>query len=185
MITVKRQELQGIRNLSYKIVNYLIDNNEEVWKLLYYSGDTINKPNLSKEQKINLISKNSYSDTEGKKIFFTRYTSDAEQKAKTQLRLQIYGIQPEDSESMLVTILFQCIVDNQEATLQTDKSSFDNRALAIAQNIVGCLNGAIVSDGTTGIFFNAEVSGLDNIYLTSYGEKFSGYDLYLSTWLVY
>lgn len=182
---IKRQELEGVRNLSYKIVNYLINNNEELWKLLYYSGDIINEPDLTKSQKISLISKNSYSDIVDKKVFFTRYSADAENTTKTQLRLQVFGIEPQDSEQMLVTVLFQCVVDNQEATLTTSKSNYDNRALAMAQNIVGCLNGATVSDGTMGMFFNSSVGGLDNIYLTSYGEKFSGYDLYLSTWLVY
>ena len=49
-------EISILSSLSENCISYLIDNDDEIWKLLYYNtNDCWKQPNLTKEQKSSLI----------------------------------------------------------------------------------------------------------------------------------
>ena len=54
----------SLPSVPYKIISYLAQNNEKIFKALYYQGsDALSQPNLTLEQKIDMI----YVD-EGKEV---------------------------------------------------------------------------------------------------------------------
>jgi len=54
--TTAYSNITGFKNLSYNCINFLLNSNEDVWKLLFYNEpDALNKTNLTAEQKRSLI----------------------------------------------------------------------------------------------------------------------------------
>ena len=46
----------SLPSVPYKIISYLAQSNDNIFKALYYQGsDALKRPNLSLEQKINMI----------------------------------------------------------------------------------------------------------------------------------
>jgi hypothetical protein len=47
---------KSIKYLQYNITKFLINNNEDIWKLLQYAdGNALSNNNLSKDEKLNLV----------------------------------------------------------------------------------------------------------------------------------
>lgn len=57
------------RKLPMNIVDYLFDNAENLWKLLFYSQSTVNKPPVSNSDKSKMIARTTSGDSSTCQVF--------------------------------------------------------------------------------------------------------------------
>ena len=80
-------KLKNYKIFSYLIIEYLMFNNENIWKLMKYNEpNALEQPNLTQEEKGKLIY-NGEDDAEPFKVFRDPFTDDAIEKRVTQLRI--------------------------------------------------------------------------------------------------
>ena len=124
-------------NYSYKIIDYLMDNNELIWKLLYYnSPDAWNQANLTKAQKGALIWAGA-GDSAGFNVFMDDGQPDAEMGEKTILRIAPYAISPDNRTVGTITIYAETYSHYNVNTL----SNYTTRVDVIIQQLLQELNG--------------------------------------------
>lgn len=124
-------------NYSYKIIDYLMDNNELIWKLLYYnSPDAWNQSNLTKAQKGGLVWAGE-GDSSDFKVFMDDGSPDVEMDEKTILRIAPYGISPDNRTVGTITIYVEVYSHYKINTL----SNYTTRVDVIIQQILQELNG--------------------------------------------
>ena len=134
------------------IVNYLIDNNEDLWKLLYYTDDGIlplEQPNLTRQQKISMICTNPYelNDNVEKNILFQIMAIDeAFSVAIPQIRIDVGDIVPMDRVRGYMLINFEIIVPNKQDIFTASYNNVAKRSLAIFQQLAQTLNGSNIPD---------------------------------------
>mgnify|MGYP007069485523 CR=1 FL=1 len=69
----------GYDTLSYRVIEYLINNNEDIWKMLKYNTpDALSQPNLTLSEKAELIYQGEV-DAEPFRVFRDAFTDDAQQ----------------------------------------------------------------------------------------------------------
>ena len=110
----------SLPSVPYKIISYLAQNNDNIFKALYYQGsDALVQPNLTLEQKIDMI----YVD-EGKEadkhIFLKPLIGEEMIDSVTQLRIYKYGISPIDNMNSVINYRFD-MIDNNFITIQQIK----------------------------------------------------------------
>lgn len=167
----------NVRSLPKLIIDHMIKNNEDFWILLANSQETINKPPLTLAQKKAMIATSASGDNSAKQILFDVYTSDATITANAQVRLSLLDIIPTNRTNGQIRFLIQCIVSNKESTIKTNVCPIENKAFAIAQELIKSLNGTRI-EGLNGAFWlDSEQDRKTGIYKSTYGNSFSGYDL--------
>ena len=119
----------GVRKLPSDIMDYLFNNCDELWKLLYYKGDTVGKENVPVSEKRKMIAKSSGDNLDEYQVLFQFFTSDSSSKANSQLRIQIISAESTNRTNVLCRVGIQCIVNNKNMIVSTDDSPLDNRAL--------------------------------------------------------
>ena len=170
------------RDLPTIIVNYLFDNSPDFWKLLKYSQNPLSEPDMTNEEKADMICKSSF-NTEEYNVLFQKYTVDAMIKAKSQVRVFIDNISSYGRTNALARIIFQVIVNNNEMMISTPVSKNDKRDVAIMQTIVEALNGVKLDKTKSQMFVNNEIDRFAGASQVSYNNDYSGFQLTMDVWI--
>lgn len=170
------------RDLPTLIVNYLFNNNQNIWKLLKYSENPLDEKDLTNKEKAEMICQSSF-NTEEFNVLFQKYTVDAMIKAKSQIRVFIDDISSYGRTDALVRIIFQVIVNNNEMMITTPYSKNDKRDVAIMQEIVKTLNGAKLEKTKSQIFIDNDVDRFAGAEQVSYNSNYSGFQLTMDVWI--
>lgn len=174
---------EAARKLPYTIMNYLFDNCDDLWKLLYYQDGTLGKPKVSNSIKKKMIAKTSEGNLDDYQVFFQFYTSDSTSKSNAQLRIQIISAESINRTDVICRIGFQCISDNKTMILSTDTSPVDNRAFAMAQSIIECLNGQQLECTKTPLFIDKSEDRYTNVAKQEFNNNYSGYVITMSCYI--
>lgn len=136
-------------NFSYKIIMYLVDHNEEIWKILKYDDpDCWKKPNLSRSEKMNLIY-DGKGDQGSYRLFMDEGQVDVFKETVCILRIFPVEIFPEDQVRSDVYVGFQTMCHyniNQMSNYQT-------RCDTILSEIFKTINGKAI-DGVGMLSFD-------------------------------
>ena len=170
------------RDLPTIIVNYLFDNSPDFWKLLKYSQNPLSEPDMTNEEKADMICKSSF-NTEEYNVLFQKYTVDAMIKAKSQVRVFVDNISSYGRTNALARIIFQVIVNNHEMMISTPVSKNDKRDVAIMQTIVEALNGVKLDKTKSQMFVNNEIDRFAGASQVSYNNDYSGFQLTMDVWI--
>ena len=171
-----------IRDLPTIIINYLFENSPDFWKLLKYSQNPLSEPDMTNEEKADMICKSSF-NTEEYNVLFQKYTVDAMIKAKSQVRVFVDNISSYGRTNALARIIFQVIVNNNEMMISTPVSKNDKRDVAIMQTIVEALNGVKLDKTKSQMFVNNEIDRFAGASQVSYNNDYSGFQLTMDVWI--
>ena len=171
-----------VRDLPTIIVNYLFNNSPDFWKLLKYSQNPLSEPDMTNEEKADMICKSSF-NTEEYNVLFQKYTVDAMIKAKSQVRVFVDNISSYGRTNALARIIFQVIVNNNEMMISTPVSKNDKRDVAIMQTIVEALNGVKLDKTKSQMFVNNEIDRFAGAAQVSYNNDYSGFQLTMDVWI--
>lgn len=136
----------AIDNATRCIVDYLFENNTDLWKLLYYYQNNVlplSQPNLTNSQKQGMICTDPYA-TNGnvdKSILFQTVTDEAFSTAIPQLRIEVGDIVPIDPYRGYINIDFQIVVPNKQDIFTAPYNSVARRTDAIFRELAKSLNG--------------------------------------------
>ena len=163
-----------LADYSYNCITYLMDNNETIWKLLYYNeSDAWNQSNLSHAQKASLIY-NSEPDSTNYRVFMDSGNPDAWTKEICQLRIypcrlfaetQVYGV-------VLMEFDFFCFYKINQL------SNYQTRGDLGIKELLSTFNGINIG-GIGRLHFNGVETSEDRA-LTVGQLPFKGKSLYLS-----
>lgn len=147
---------EALPHLAYNCVKRLMDNNDTIWKLLYYTDpDAWKKPNLTREQKAALIY-NGEEDEMKYNVFLDTGQPSVETEESTILRISPHGIFPENRTVGTVNMLFEVYSHYKINHL----SNYTTRLDVITQQLIE-------------VFNNSDIGGLGKLYFdkaASYGQ---------------
>lgn len=151
-------KLKGYDLLSYKVISYLIENNEDIWKMLKYNTpDALSKSNLTQEEKASLIYSGE-TDSEPFKVFRDPFTDDVFTEQVCQLRIFPNSTYPENRIMSIQDICIQIVCHVKINYLDDYVIRLDR----IIYELINTLNGSDI--GTVGQFyFDRERSRSNNI----------------------
>ena len=169
----------GIEMMPYKIIAYMVENNEDIFKLLKYnSPDALDQPNLTCDEKTSMIYGGQPNSTDYK-IFSQPITDDAFTEMVSQFRVYPDIIIPENHIRGLVTFNFEILSHSKINTL----NNYSTRLSWMLQNTIKTLNGINI-DGVGSLFFDKSASSYNYAKYNIYnGKNYIGYNLMLSTWV--
>lgn len=139
-------KFQQIDSATKTIVDYLLLNNEDLWKLLYYIKPNelpLSSPNLTRAQKAAMICTDPYATNENvdKNILFQTVTDEAFSTAIPQIRIEIGDIVPLDRVRAYMYIDFQIVVPNKQDIFTAPYNSVARRSDALFRELAKTLNG--------------------------------------------
>ena len=169
----------SLPSVPYRIISYLAQNNERLFKALYYQGcDALDQPNLTLEQKINMIYVDEGREAD-KNIFLKPLIGEEMIDSVTQLRVYKYGISPTDNMTSVINYRFD-IITGSKISLIYDDGIPCSRLDFIETELLNTLNGVDLF-GTGKFQFNRDVSTSDKQILTlSNSKNFFGSILIMS-----
>lgn len=176
-------DYMGVRKLPSDIMDYLFNNCDELWKLLYYEGNTVGEPPVPNSEKKKMIAAGSGDNLDKYQVLFQFFTSDSSSKANSQLRLQVISAESTNRTDVLCRVGFQCIVSNKNMIVGTDESPRDNRALAMTQAIIQCLNGQKLESTKTPLNIDKSIDRYSGISRYDFNNNFSGYNITMSCYI--
>lgn len=164
------------RGFGYAILKYLMTNNEDIWKLLKYNTpDALSKPNLTMEEKGELIW-NGTGDSEDYRVFRSPFLDDAITSQISQLRIYNAVLSPYNRSVGTVDIGIECLCHNKIINLDT----YESRVEVMMQNIIECLNGRDIA-GVGVLAFDKDMSEYDICRMNIYNNRnFFGYSMWIS-----
>jgi hypothetical protein len=122
---------------SFKCIEHLMDNNEEIWKLLKYTTPQAwEEPNLTSAEKRALIWKG-HGISSDYRIFMDDGPPDVVTKETAQLRIYPFGISPDVRNIGTVTIMMETYSHYKINTL----SNYRTRTDTIIQQLIETFNG--------------------------------------------
>ena len=137
----------GYKMLPYNIIAYLMENNENIWKLLKYNGnDALDKPNLTLEEKSALIY-NGEIDGDGYRVFMNEFIDDAFVDMISMIRIFPVATFPDSRVVAIQDMVCQIVVHNKIDML----NSYCTRLDSIIEEFISTLNGADI--GGLGVLF--------------------------------
>ena len=147
--------------LSYNCISYLMQNNQDIWKLLKYNtANALSETNLTNAQKAALIYKGQ-SDEMNYRVFLDSGQDNAVTEQISILRIYPYDVDPENQIVGRITMCFQVFVNYRINHLV----NYTTRVDTIIQNLIETLNGADI-EGIGRLHFNkkaARMSGVRDI----------------------
>ena len=159
----------------------MIDN-EELWKLMKYDN-TVGKPNLTLDEKRAMICTDSI-NTDRYNVVLQKFTDEAmtsdDGKVFAQMRIQVLSGYSETPSNAKMSVLFQFVVNDKKMLCQTDVTPFDNRAFAMCQNVISCLNGKPLDTAKNYLYINDDEDYNGDLKLVTYNKEYSGYILIMS-----
>ena len=172
-------QYDGLQNFTLFIIQHLMLNNEDIWKLLKYdTQDALEKPNLTREEKAKLIYPGaSGGDMDDYRVFRTPYLDDLTTNQQAQLRVYLESITPDTRLYGTVDVNIEVICHVKMIEL----NDYQNRAESIVWQVIKTLNGADVG-GIGKLFFDRSGSFYDLIKMNRYNNRnFYGYTITMST----
>ena len=172
-------QYDGLQNFTLLIIQHLMLNNEDIWKLLKYdTQDALEKPNLTREEKASLIYPGaSGGDMDDYRVFRTPYLDDLTTNQQAQLRVYLESITPDTRLYGTVDVNIEVICHVKMIEL----NDYQNRAESIVWQVIKTLNGADVG-GIGKLFFDRNGSFYDLIKMNRYNNRnFYGYTITMST----
>ena len=172
-------QYDGLQNFTLLIIQHLMLNNEDIWKLLKYdTQDALEKPNLTREEKAKLIYPGaSGGDMDDYRVFRTPYLDDLTTNQQAQLRVYLESITPDTRLYGTVDVNIEVICHVKMIEL----NDYQNRAESIVWQVIKTLNGADVV-GIGKLFFDRNGSFYDLIKMNRYNNRnFYGYTITMST----
>lgn len=169
----------SLPSVPYKIISYLAQNNDKIFKALYYrESDAFEQPDLTLEQKLDMI----YVD-EGKEIdkhlFMKPLIGEEMIDSATQLRIYKYAMSPSDAMVSVINYRFD-IITGSKISLVYDDGIPCSRLDIIETELLNTLNGVDLF-GTGKFQFNRDLSTNDKQILTlSNSKNFFGSFLIMS-----
>lgn len=131
---------EGLQEVPYKIIQYLMINNENIWKLLKYNEpNALSNPSLTLNEKAALIWDGN-GDSESYKVFRTPYLDDMFTEQTTQLRVYLTTVYPDNSKEGRISIQFQILTHVKLANIDNNL----NRVEVMVEEILKTLNGVDV-----------------------------------------
>lgn len=176
---ISYNQYDGLQNFTLFIIQHLMLNNEDIWKLLKYdTQDALEKPNLTREEKASLIYPGaSGGDMDDYRVFRTPYLDDLTTNQQAQLRVYLESVTPD-------TLLYGTVDVNIEVICHVkmiELNDYQNRAESIVWQVIKTLNGAEVG-GIGKLFFDRNGSFYDLIKMNRYNNRnFYGYTITMST----
>lgn len=167
-----------IRDAGYKIIEQLIKNNDDIWRLLKYNTpDALNKDFLTLEEKRGLIFEGTTNpDAEDYRVFRQPFLDDAFDSQVSQLRVYLLTMNPENRSVGTVGMALECVCHNKILSL----SNYENRLEVMVQQLLQTLNGIEVG-GIGELVFDDNSSFFDLASLNMYNNRnFLGYTLVMS-----
>lgn len=139
-------KFEAIDSATKTIVDYLVLNNEDIWKLLYYIKPNelpLSMPNLTRTQKSKMICTDPYAtnDNVDKNILFQTVTDEAFSTAIPQIRIEIGDIVPLDRVRAYMYIDFQIVVPNKQDIFTAPYNGVARRSDAIFRELAKTFNG--------------------------------------------
>ena len=172
--------LTSLPSIPYKIIEYLIDNDEIIWKLLKYNDyDALSKPNLTTNEKLDLVwQRNLPQEDFG--VFLTNLVEDAITKSKSILKVYQYYIHPKDLYTSTVVYAFDFLYGGKMSLVEYNGIPVSRGDLFI-NRILTVLNGAYVG-GVGKLIFLDDLSRYSLAKSVIGNSKtFTGVCLYLAT----
>jgi len=128
------------------IIDYLVQNNEDLWKLLYYYDNNVlplSQANLTTAQKAQMICTDPYAINENvdKSVLFQVVIDEAFTTAIPQLRVEVGDIVPIDPYRAYMNIEFQIIVPIKQDIFTAPYNSVARRSDAIFRELAKTFNG--------------------------------------------
>jgi hypothetical protein len=157
--TAKNNTFNSMPQIPYQILTYLIDNNENLFKLLKYnSTDALQKDDLTKKEKIALL----YTEV-GKEddyhIFLKPLIGEEMTDSVTQLRLYKARITPTTNLKAVLNYEFDIVVGTKTNLVYDNNGIPCSRLDMIESEIINSLCGTSMF-GVGGFQFNRELSNL-------------------------
>jgi len=127
-------------NLSYLCIDYLIENDELVWKLLKYNTpDAWNKPNLTRAEKAALIYDGG-DDTSKFSVFMDTGQPDVQTTEKSEIRIHPYDLFPDNRVWGSIKMQFDVYAHYKVNHL----SNYKTRVDMITKRFLQVFNGASI-----------------------------------------
>ena len=131
------------------IVDYMLNNNEDVWKLLHFIKPNIlplEQGNLTLKQKTKMICTDVYATNNNvdKNILFQTQVEEGFETAIPQIRIEIGDIVSFDGVRGYMNIVFQIIVPNKQDLFVAPYSNVARRSDAIFRELVKTFNGTYI-----------------------------------------
>lgn len=135
---------------SYACIKYLMDNDEEIWKLLKYTThDAWNKPALSTEEKAALIY-NGTDDTSKYKVFLDMGSPDVLTREDCIIRISPHSIFPDNRVVGTVNMIFEVYCNYHCNTL----SNYRTRIDMITRRFLEVFNGVEIQGMVGRLYFD-------------------------------
>lgn len=168
----------NIRNIGYLIVQYLMKNNDDLWRLLKYNTpDALQRDYLTVAEKRELIFDGKDDpDSEQYRVFRSAFTDDAITAQIAQLRVYLATINPENRSIGTIDVAIECVC---HVKIQ-DLNSYENRLEVMVQQALQTLNGADVG-GIGELVFDDNSSFFDLASLNMFNNRnFLGFTTIMS-----
>lgn len=188
--TEKYNDFDSILSGPYLVLTYLMNNNQNLFKLLKYIEPNINpynQPDLTMEEKLSMICTDAY-DTNASvnsNILFQTELDEAFSTNVAQLRIEIDEVVPINDYQGYMNIWFQIIVPNKADVLQGTLYTGQRRTDSIFYELNKSLNQTVIPNSTfkSWLFFNRDAkdsTGKNNRSFRSYANK-----NYCSRWVCF
>lgn len=150
---------------SYKSIAYMMDKNEEIWKLLkYLTPDAWNKPNLTKEEKAALIYEGSEDGT-GFRVFLDDGLPDVQIREDCIIRISPFSLKAYNRTYGTIYIRVEIYAHWKINHL----SNYTTRVDTISKEVLGLFNGATIG-GIGKLHFDAAQSAATQSRMETSGQ---------------
>ena len=184
MTMMKNNMFTEMPQIPYKILVYLIEHNENLFKLLKYNTkDALSEPNLTKDEKIALL----YTE-EGREvdynIFLKPLIGEEMTDSSTQLRIYKARIVPSTNIKAVLNYEFDIVVGSKTNLVYDEEGIPCSRLDLIEHEIIDTLCGT-TEFGVGGFQFNREMSNLcvQNTGLSNSKEFFGSSFVLACNWV--
>ena len=169
-------KLQPVRGFGYKIIEQLMKDNDDIWKLLKYNTtDALKHDFLTIEEKKSLIYKG-IGDSTDFRIFKGAFVDDSFDDQVSQLRVYLAAVEPVNRSVSTVNYALEPIVH----TKLLDLDNFEDRLEVMVQQIISTLNGKEIR-GITKFSFDRSESYYNSAKLNIYNNRnFFGFTIIMS-----
>ena len=170
--------LTALPYIPYRILSYLATEEEILWKLLAYNDyDTLSKPNLTFQEKMDLVWK---TGPQGKfSVFFTNLVEDAVPESRCIMKLYDFYIHAKELYTSTVVYAFDFLYGGNMALVDYEGVPVSRGDLFI-NRILTTLNGADVG-GVGRLTFLDDMSRYDlGRSIIGNSKTFTGVQLFLS-----
>lgn len=166
----------GFSDLCKNVIQYLLLNNENIWKLLKYNTpDALSKDNLTLSEKRDLIYTGT-EDSEDYKVFRTPFVDEAFRKEVSQIRVYSLTINPNNRSVSTIDIAIDCITHIKLANLIGN----GNRLELLVEEVLKTLNGQDIN-GVGTLFFDMSQSTYDGARCSIFNNRyFYGFQIVMS-----